>query len=129
MLEELKCDECPVILALNKVDALEEEADIPLLRNAYPQAVFISAKTGRGLDALDARVREFLDARSLHLQVRMAPSNGRLQAFLSEHGEVLDRAYEDTTVCFEVRIGARHLGVLRRLGGEALTADGMPLAR
>jgi len=129
VLDELRCNEHPVILAFNKMDALEEEADIPLLRKAYPQAVFISARTGRGLDALDARMREFLDARSLHLQVRMTPSNGRLQAFLSEHGEVLDRAYEDTTVCFEVRIGVRYLGVLRRLGGEALTVDGMPLAR
>ena len=129
VLDELRYSERPVILAFNKMDALEEEADIPLLRRAYPQAVFISARTGDGLNALDARVRGFLDSHSLHLQVRMAPSNGRLQAFLSEHGEVLDRAYENTTVCFEVRLPSRHLGALQRLGGDALTADGMPLAR
>jgi len=124
VLKEIGCDRHPTILVLNKADLPWQESAIPLLRRLYPDMLFISARTGAGLDLLDAKVRAFLDSRSLRLSVRMTPANGSLQAYLNEHAEVLERAYSESEVRFEVRIGARHIGALRRLGADLRTSDG-----
>ncbi len=57
VLREIGADRVPVLLVLNKIDAVD-----PLgrrrLHNRHPDAVATSARTGEGLDALRARIAE-----------------------------------------------------------------------
>jgi GTP-binding protein HflX len=57
VLHEIGADAVPRQLVLNKIDAID-----PLrrrrLENAFPNATFVSAATGEGLDALRARIAE-----------------------------------------------------------------------
>jgi len=81
VLEELGAADIPRILLLNKADRLEPSERI-LVRAQYPDALFVSATTGEGLEALDAAVAARLDLWSLRLDLVIPASAGRLLAEL-----------------------------------------------
>lgn len=58
-LEDLELGECPRLLLLNKADQLSEEK-MNTLKNAYPQALFISSLSGLGLDKLLSKLEQEL---------------------------------------------------------------------
>ena len=59
-LEEIGIHDIPVIKAFNKVDIAVEKEDL-LRKNKFPgRSVYISAKTGEGIDALKEKLRSIL---------------------------------------------------------------------
>ena len=56
VLQELGAGEIPVITVLNKIDKLEDPAQIPALLAQYPESVAVSAKTGDGLGELKQKI-------------------------------------------------------------------------
>ena len=60
ILAELGLQETPVLLLLNKVDALNSEQR-DAMQEAFPEALFISAATREGLEALSARIVQRID--------------------------------------------------------------------
>ena len=60
ILAELGLQETPVLLLLNKVDALAPEQR-EAMQEAFPDALFISAATKEGLEALSARIVQRID--------------------------------------------------------------------
>ena len=59
LLKELKLDKIPQILALNKVDAVEDTLLLDGLNRQYPGALFISAARGIRLYEIPKRVADF----------------------------------------------------------------------
>ena len=118
VLRELGCAEHSILCVYNKMDLIQEEAHLPLLRQRCDDGAMVSAATGAGLDALHSRIRQFLDRDSLTITVEMPPAAGRLQAFLAEHAEALTREYGAEVVRMSVKISPRHLGTIRKLGGN-----------
>ncbi|EFV14498.1 GTPase HflX [Segniliparus rugosus] len=53
----------PEIVALNKTD-LVDEVDLAALRSAFPDALLVSARTGKGIEELKSRIGEALAAKS-----------------------------------------------------------------
>lgn len=66
-LHEIGASDKPTILAFNKIDRVFDNFQIMRLAEHYPDAVFISALTGEGLNRLIAGVEKFLEK---HLVVR-----------------------------------------------------------
>jgi GTPase len=88
VLVEVSAAERPRLLALNKVDLLDEERRREL-RFRYPRAVQVSAETGEGLDALrDAIEARFLS--SLEQMELLVPyeEGGRLSELHELAGEL-----------------------------------------
>ncbi|MCD6501537.1 GTPase HflX [bacterium] len=56
-LQRLGLSDAPKILVINKIDVVDE-LQLMELEGAFPEAVFVSAKTGKGLEALLGRVFE-----------------------------------------------------------------------
>ncbi len=56
VLQEIGADEKKTLVALNKIDAVEEGVCLALLKDEFVGAVEISAKTGLGLDLLKAKI-------------------------------------------------------------------------
>ncbi|MCM8789202.1 MAG: GTPase HflX, partial [Candidatus Omnitrophica bacterium] len=48
------------IMAFNKIDCIDE-GELNFLRNQYPDAIFISAKTGEGFDILKNRIKRMVE--------------------------------------------------------------------
>ncbi len=116
-LDEIGATEPKRILVLNKVDMLEHDADIRVLRADYPELVPISAKTGRGLDVLLERIRDLMrgQIREMSISLNMA-SEGKAIGYLENRAEVLSRDYEGNAVHMKVRLGSRQVDELRAMG-------------
>ncbi len=113
VLQELSIEEKDTILVLNKVDLVEDLTTIELLRSRYPSAVTVSAKTGDGLQKMASAVSNALSQDFLDLEIQLDAGNGRLQAYLSRHGEVLSRTFVENRVIIHCRIAQKHLGMIR----------------
>lgn len=117
VLQELNIEEKDTILVLNKIDLCEDPAHVESLRNRYPHAVSVSAYTKEGLSQLANKVSQALSRDFLDLEVRLEASDGRLQAYLAQHGEVLSRTFVENQVIVHCRISQKHLGKLRDAEG------------
>ncbi|WP_433787356.1 GTPase HflX [Actinomycetospora sp. CA-101289] len=103
----------PELLVVNKVDAAEPMA-IAQLRAALPGAVFVSARTGEGLDRLRARLAEELPHPDVELEVVLPYTEGALVARAHGEGEVLgERHTEDGTV-LHARVSEELAASMRR---------------
>lgn len=113
VLRELGIEEKDTILTLNKVDLVDDPVKVEALRNRYPNAVEISAETGEGLSRLASKVSDALSRDFLDLEIELDVGNGRLLAYLAQHGEVLSRTFVENRVTVHCRISEKHLGKLQ----------------
>lgn len=113
VLRELGIEEKDTILALNKVDSVEDRLRVETLLSRYPNAVAVSARTGEGLSRLATKVSETLSSDFLDLEIDMDAGNGRLLAYLSQFGEVLSRTFAENRVTVHCRIAQKYMGQLR----------------
>ena len=67
----------PELLVVNKVDAAGDLA-LAQLRRALPEAVFVSARTGAGLELLQARMAAMITPRDIVIDVTIPYSRGDL---------------------------------------------------
>lgn len=112
------------LLVLNKVDKLQHNADLLVLTAEHPDALVVSAKTGRGLDRLVERVRDAARGQTQTLTLTVDHADGKAINFLENRATVLDRTYHQTTVDMNVRIGHRQLDQLRAMGTSVRFPDG-----
>jgi GTP-binding protein HflX len=88
------------IEVLNKADLLGGVAEVP----ARSGCVAVSAVTGEGLAALKAAIDQRIAAGMEVRDYAIPPADGARLAWLYQHGEVLERADEDTVVRMKVRL-------------------------
>src|SRR6478672_7857659 len=77
----------PELLVVNKIDAAEG-LTLAQLRRALPDAVFVSARTGDGLDRLQARMAELIAPRDIVIDVTIPYSRGDLVSRVHADGRV-----------------------------------------
>ena len=77
----------PELLVVNKIDAAGDLA-LAKLRRALPDAVFVSARTGEGLDRLQARMAELIAPRDIVIDVTIPYSRGDLVSRVHADGRV-----------------------------------------
>lgn len=122
VLDELGCREVPTINILNKVDAVRDDSAIHLLRTNLEEVVEVSARTGAGLDALRRRVLEQMRHRFVRLELEAESGNGKLLAYLSEHGHILGRSYSDGSVRLDLQLPMSEVHRVIRLGGRVVSS-------
>jgi len=110
VLHELDIEEKDILLVLNKVDGIADPVQLEVLRNRYPHAVEISAKTGEGLSRFAQRVSRAMSRGFLDVEIDMSVSNGRLLAYLAKYGEVLSKTFSEDRIIVHCRISQQHLG-------------------
>lgn len=113
VLDELGIREKDTILVLNQIDALQELGAVDMLRDRYPTAVAVSARTGEGLSRLAMAVSDALSRHFLDVDIETDVANGRLLAYLAKHGEILSRTYADDRVSIHCRIPRRFIAQIR----------------
>ena len=77
----------PELLVVNKVDAADE-LTLAQLRRALPGAVFVSARTGEGMDRLRTRLGELVEPREVTVDVTIPYGRGDLVARVHSDGHV-----------------------------------------
>lgn len=94
-----------MIVLLNKIDAVRDEAELSVLRHQLPDAIPISAKTGAGLDRLVETVRHMIGGDPRQVVLRLPVAEGRAVHAIEKQSEVAERRYVDGQVEMHVKLG------------------------
>ena len=107
VLAELGADARRTLVVFNKIDRIADPDTIPMLRARFPGAVFISVKTGAGLEALVERIAEFVADDLVTLELRIPQSRSDLIARLHRDADIRRSDYEGNDVRLRVRVTPR----------------------
>lgn len=113
VLEELGARDKPTVVVLNKIDRVEDADRIHRLREIFPGAVEISAKTGLGLEALEGACENMLVDRVRRLRFRIPQSRGDLLSVLHAEGKVISTEYEGNEVVITAVVATALEGKLK----------------
>jgi len=105
----------PELLVVNKIDAAGDLA-LAQLRRALPDAVFVSARTGDGIDALRSRMGELVSPADTAVDVVIPYGRGDLVARVHEHGRVQQAEHGDGGTRIRARVPAALAASLREFG-------------
>lgn len=105
VLESLGCVGKPVINALNKCDLAPEATRFPLVG----KCVFISAKTGQGLDELLKAVADSLPGKSARAKLLVPYQKGAVAGSVRKNAAVHSEEYTDGGIVMDVTADTRLL--------------------
>ena len=109
VLSELDATEIPTFMVFNKIDRLQKEDDLQILRCQYPDAFLISAQRGDGIAALmDALANRFAEL-GTNLALSIPYTEGKALDLLYKHGTVLNTEYAEDAILVKARLPNRHL--------------------
>jgi len=100
---EVSADKVAELLVVNKIDAADEETLLRLKR-AWPDAVFVSARSGLGIEELKAAIAARLPRPSVDMWVLLPYDRGDLVAWIHRRGQVLDTRHTEDGSELHVRV-------------------------
>lgn len=118
VLKDLGIDEKDTLLILNKADCEGADERIQQVRERYPNAVSISARSGLGMGGLTMAVSEALTASFVEIELHLPLEDGKTIAWLASHAEVLAKQYNDDGAVIHCRMPAGAAGKLAGQGFE-----------
>ena len=103
VLSEIDALGVPEIIVVNKIDAADEMT-LTRLRHALPGAVFVSARTGAGIDGLRQRIADALPDPAVAVNVLMPFSEGALVSRVHAEGTVLEEEHTPDGTVLQARV-------------------------
>ena len=110
VLEELGIEQKDTLLVLNKIDCIEDRAELTKLLDRYPLAIPVSAHTGEGIENLTSGVSDALSVGFVDADISFGIENGRLAAFIAKNGEILSRTHTNDRTTIHCRMPRKHIG-------------------
>jgi len=103
VLGEVGADRIPEQLVVNKIDVADEETLLRLKRT-WPDAVFVSAHSGLGIEELRAAIAQRLPRPAVELWVVLPYDRGDLAARIHRRGQVLQTRHTEDGTELHVRV-------------------------
>jgi GTP-binding protein HflX len=91
---EVGARDLPEIVAFNKSDLLDDDRRL-VLRGLEPDAVFVSARTGEGIDELRRRIADTLPQWDVELDLLVPYDRGEIVSLAHQKARVLETEYEE----------------------------------
>lgn len=88
VLGELGADDKKIITVMNKIDAVLDDAVVFDLKQKYPDAVWVSARTGAGLDALLLKIEDMISNSSKPMKLLIPHFDYKAVAELHKAGAI-----------------------------------------
>ena len=109
VLDDLEATDIPTLMVFNKIDNLQTEDNLQILRSQYPDAHLISAHRGDGvatlMEALSNRFAEI----GTNLSLTIPYTDGKALDLLYKHGTVLNAEYAADAIHVKARMPNRYL--------------------
>ena len=118
VLEELGCDRSKLLLVLNKTDQIFDPTVFMMLRSKYPDAILISAVTGRGLDELVQAVSDRAGGHPIDVKFEADVRNGKLMQYISQHAHVVSQDYNENATVIEAIVAKNRLDDMQKFGKD-----------
>jgi GTPase len=103
VLAEVGADAVDELLVVNKSDAADQDI-LQQYQRLWPKAVFVSAKTGLGIDELRHQIEVRLPWPSTHIRAMLPYDRGDLVARIHSTGEMFKAEYTPKGVLVEARV-------------------------
>ncbi|MBX3091569.1 MAG: GTPase HflX [Cryobacterium sp.] len=109
---ELGARDIPELLVFNKTDRIEESARL-VLSGLEPGAVFVSARTGEGIDELLTRISSLLPRPDIRVELLVPYDRGDVISGLHERGTILSTDYVEAGTLVVALVTSHHAASLR----------------
>jgi len=116
VLASIGAAEIPRVLLLNKADLLEDAFPLHVAARSYPDALAVSARTGRGLEELTALLGERVRPRPLKVRLAIPYTVEGMESLLRRHASVLAREWREDGLVALVEADRAGLEALLRKG-------------
>jgi GTP-binding protein HflX len=100
---EVEARDIPEIIVFNKADLIDVDQQI-LLRGLEPNAVFVSAKTGEGVEALQQLIADTIPEPDVEVTAVIPYENGEIVSMIHKSGHVLDTDYVESGTRIHARV-------------------------
>jgi GTP-binding protein HflX len=107
VLSDLGADTKKTITVFNKIDRVEDPMTKAMLRNAHPEALFISVHSGEGLDTLVSHLGDLVGDGNKEIELRLPHDRTDLIARLHREGVVHSTDYEEDAIRIRATIPER----------------------
>lgn len=109
VLEDLDATDIPMLMVFNKIDNLQTEDGLQILRSQYPDAHLISAHRGDGIAALMEALSDRFIEIGPDLSLSIPYTDGKALDLLYKHGTVLNAEYTADAIQVKARMPNRYL--------------------
>jgi GTP-binding protein HflX len=109
---EVEARHIPEIVVFNKSDLVDADQRL-VLRGLEPNAIFVSARTGEGVEELLERIAVALPKPTIELDVLIPYDRGELVASLHSNGRILATGYEESGTRLSVLVNEELAASLR----------------
>ena len=111
VLADLGADTKQMLVVFNKVDKVSDPDALAALRRHFPEAVFVSVRTGEGLAELTERIAEFVGRGTMTIELLLPAARADLLARLHREGTVRAVEYAGDQTRVMAMIPTRSLDV------------------
>jgi len=124
---EVEARDIPEIIAFNKADLVDDDRRLEL-RGLEPNAVFVSARTGEGVDELLERIAETIPTPEVEIELLVPYERGDLVSYLHARGGIVSTAHEEGGTRVRARLHPDQLGLFGdfRVGGAEVPVRERP---
>jgi GTP-binding protein HflX len=106
------------MLILNKIDRINDPTVSLVLADKHPGALFVSAATGEGVEALAAEVARRCGGQRVRVTLRAHCGNGRLMQYIARHADVQHQEFDSDSARIEALMPAGHVERLATFGRD-----------
>lgn len=104
VLEEVGADLKDVLMVFNKVDLIDDDFEIDVLRMKYERVYFISAKTGEGTEELLQAMSRYINRTLKAVRLRVPQNEGRVISLLHDNGVIVSKEYAGNDILLEAKV-------------------------
>ncbi|KPJ52608.1 hypothetical protein AMJ39_07425 [candidate division TA06 bacterium DG_24] len=114
VLSELGCIDTSTLVVFNKIDQLEDQSCLDLIRSRYPMSVAASALTGVGIETVKARIVALAEDMDREEVLFLPLDATKLLAQVHRDGRIIEEIFEDSRIQVRVRMDRAKLSRLQR---------------
>jgi GTPase len=107
VLKELGADDKKMLVVLNKVDLVTDQARLQELAAHFHQPVMLSLKTGEGMDELRNRLSVMLLDKAVRLNLRLPQARMDLVAMIHREGKLISQDYDGNDMLITTTVPKR----------------------
>lgn len=118
VLGEIEADKLPALTVFNKTDLMrgERASELEHLRELHPGSLFVSAKTGDGMENLITAITQQVIEANPEIETLIPYSRGDLVALAHEKAEVISERYDDQGTVMRMRVPKARLPLFEQAG-------------
>ncbi|WP_431193837.1 GTPase HflX [Gulosibacter sp. ACHW.36C] len=130
VISEIDSRDVPELIAFNKADLIDADTRL-MLRALEPNSVFVSARTGEGVEELQERIAEMLPMREIEVELVVPYQRGDLVSMLHDQGGVLRELHDTDGTHLRARVHPDQMGLFEefRVAGRSAPEGKKPTVR